>query len=483
MTMHKFFLVLVLLFFPIVCYTQFLKELDYKVETGVSFSAGKNTPLWLAANKHGLGSIQKNNGYLMAGVFRPMEKDKRFSYELGLELAGAYNFESNFMVRQAYVDLKYYFLNLSIGSKCRDGEMKNQELSSGALSFSGNSLPIPQARIGIFDYIAIPGTKDWLSVKGYIAYGVFTDGKWQKDFVQGKQHQYVRKTLFHDKAIYFRIGDGKFPLLLEGGLDMPARFSGDHYDKEGKLTEIPHRLKDFWDVLIPSKGDDETLGMDRTNILGDMLGSWNFSLTYKLNDWKLRAYFEHQFNDHSQLFGEYGWKDGLWGVEVTLPKNPFVSCLVYEYLYSKDQTGPVYHDTDAIIPDQISGSDDYYNHGAYSGWQHWGMAIGNPLFVSPVYNQNGSLFFRSNRLIAHHVGFTGNPTNEFKYRILLSHARHWGTYSNPLPEVKYNLNALAEVSYSPEKLKHWMFTLSLAGDKSDYIENSLGGILTVRFTK
>ena len=72
-----------------------------------------------------------------------MEKDKTFSYELGLELVGAYNFESNFYVRQAYVD----FLGLSVGSKIRNGELKNQELSSGALTFSGNSLPIPQVRI------------------------------------------------------------------------------------------------------------------------------------------------------------------------------------------------------------------------------------------------------------------------------------------------------------------------------------------------
>ncbi len=485
--MRKHIFVLFLLSATI-CKGQFLKELDYGVETGVSFSGGKHTPLWLTANKHGLGSIQKNNGYLMAGVFRPMEKDKTFSYELGLELVGAYNFESNFYVRQAYVDLKWHFLGLSVGSKMRNGELKNQELSSGALTFSGNSLPIPQVRIGIPDYVAIPGTKEWFSVKGHIAYGIFTDGRWQEDFTGGK-HNYVKKALFHDKAIYFKIGDGKFPLILEGGLEMPARFSGTAYSynaskQEMKVVDIPHRLKDFWNVLIPSKGDSETLGMDQTNIIGDMLGSWNFSLTYNLKDWKLRAYFEHQYNDHSQLFGEYGWKDGLWGAEVTLPKNPFVSCLVYEYLYSKDQTGPVYHDTDKIIPDQISGSDDYYNHGVYSGWQHWGMAIGNPLFVSPVYNENGSLYFRSNRIIANHVGITGNPTDEFKYRVLFSHARHWGTYSNPLPDIKYNINVMAELAYSPKALKHWTFIGSIAGDKSDYITgNSLGGMLTIRFNK
>ena len=485
--MYKYLLGFVFLLFPTIGHSQFLNEIDYQIETGITFSGGKNTPLWLTANKHGLGSIEKNNGYLMAGVFRPIEKDKVFSYALGLELVGAYNYPASFMVRQAYVDLKYSFLGLSIGSKTRNGEFKNQELSSGGLTFSGNSLPIPQVRVGIPDYWAIPGTKKWLSVKGYIAYGIFTDGRWQEDFT-GKKSNYVKKALFHGKAIYFKIGDGKFPLILEGGLTMPARFSGDfyRYDKNKKnvvLTKIPHRLKDFWDILIPAKGDTETLGMDQANILGDMLGSWNFSLSYQLKEWKLRAYFEHQYNDHSQLFMEYGWKDGLWGGEVTFPKNPYISGLVYEYLYSKDQTGPVYHDSDKLVPDQISGSDDYYNHGVYSGWQHWGMAIGNPLFVSPIYNENGSLYFRSNRMIAHHIGFTGNPTDEWKYRILFSHARHWGTYSNPLPDVKYNMNGLAEVTYLPAQLKHWSFALSFAADKSDYIGNSVGGMLTVRFTK
>lgn len=486
--MHKHVLTVLLLVLPLVSKGQFLQELNYHVEAGASFSGGSNTPLWLTAGRHGLGSIQKNNGYLMAGIFRPMEKEKTFSYELGLELVGAYNYESHFYVRQAYADIKWYFLGLSVGSKCRNGEMKNPELSSGELTFSGNALPIPQVRIGIPEYVAIPGTKGWFSVKGHIAYGIFTDGRWQEDFVAGRHHNYVKKALFHDKAIYFKIGDSKFPLTLEGGLQMPARFSGDLYsfstkDNVWQMKEIPHRVKDFWNVLIPSKGDNATLGMDRTNIVGDMLGSWNFSLEYRLKDWKLRAYFEHQYNDHSQLFAEYGWKDGLWGGEITLPKNPFVSCLVYEHIYSKDQTGPVYHDTDKIIPDQISGSDDYYNHGAYSGWQHWGLAIGNPLFVAPLYNENCSLYFRSNRLIANHIGISGNPTDEWKYRILFSHARHWGTYSNPLPEVKYNANVMAEVTYVPKALKHWTFAAALAGDKSDYIGDSFGGMLTVRFSK
>lgn len=467
-------------------HAQFSKGIMYQAETAISLSNGENTPLWFIANKQGLGSIRNNNAYLMAGVFRPIEKEKTFSYGLGLELVGTSRFESKFLIRQAYLDLKWHFLGATIGSKVRYGEFKNQELSSGALTFSGNSLPIPQVKIGIPEYVSIPGTKNWLSVRGYLVYGIFTDGNWQEGFA-GNNGYHTKSVLFHDKAIFFKIGnENKFPLTFDFGLEMPARFSGTlcNFIENGENVnkQLPHRLKDFWNVLIPTNGDDQTLGMDQTNIIGDMLGSWHFSLNYKVVNWNLRAYMEHHYNDHSQLFWEYGWKDGLWGLEATLPKNKLVSSIVYEYLYSKDQTGPIYWDSTQQIPDQISGADDYYNHGAYTGWQHWGMAIGNPLFVSPIYNKDGCLYFRSNRLIAHHIGISGNPSNEWKYRILFSYTDHWGTYNSPFEEVKYNANSLAEISYSPKQWKHWTFTGAVAADKSDYIGNSWGGMITIRFT-
>lgn len=463
---------------------QFPKGITYTVESGVTFSGGDHTPLWLTANKQGLGSIRNNNAYLMVGVFRPMETDKIFTYGVGMEMVAATRFQSSFFIRQAYVDLKWHFLGATIGSKARYGEFKNQALSSGALTFSGNALPIPEVKVGIPEYVTIPGTKDWLSVRGYIAYGFFTDGNWQESFAGKKQ--YAKNVLFHDKAIFFKIGDGKFPLSFDFGLEMPARFSGTVYttNKKGEKVSVsyPHRLKDFWNVFIPAKGDSYATASDQANVLGDMLGSWHFSLNYKIGDWNLRAYMDHYFEDHSQLFVEYGWKDGLWGLEATFPKNKFISSVVYEYLYSKDQTGSVYNDTTSEIPDQISGADNYYNHGTYQGWQHWGMAIGNPLFVSPVYNNDGSLHFRSNRLQGHHIGISGQPDSEWSYRILFSHVRHWGTYFNPLAEVKYNMNGLAEVSCAPSKWKHWTFTGALAADKSDFIGSSWGGMLTVRFT-
>ena len=138
--------------------------LYYKVEGEVSFSTGENTPFWLVNNREGLASIEKNNGYLRVGLFKEIEPERRFSWGAGVDLAGAYNFSSSFIIQQLYAELKYRCLGLTIGSKENiNQEFNNRQLGSGNLLYSGNARPIPQIRAGIPNYTAVPGTKKWLS--------------------------------------------------------------------------------------------------------------------------------------------------------------------------------------------------------------------------------------------------------------------------------------------------------------------------------
>lgn len=91
---------------------------------------------------------------------------------------------SDFWVQQAYADISWKMLTLSIGSKERMGFPleKNSELTSGWMAEGPNMRPIPQIRAEIKDFLAIPGTRNWLAFKGHLAYGMFTDGNWQEDF-------------------------------------------------------------------------------------------------------------------------------------------------------------------------------------------------------------------------------------------------------------------------------------------------------------
>ena len=459
-----------------------LDSLYYKVEGQVSFSSGKHTPFWLVNNRQGLSSIEKNNGYLRAGLFRHIDDEKRFSWGAGVDLACAYNFTSSFIIQQLYGEVKYRSLKLMVGSKEIQGEFNNPRLSSGNLLYSGNARPIPQIRVGIPKYTIVPWTKNWLSVKGYIAYGMFTDDNWQKDFISpGAKH--TKHVLYHSKGLFLKVANfDKFPAWVEGGLEMAAQFGGQSISGSN-VIDMPNKLKDFFKVFFPTSGDSNTPFGEQANVYGNHVGSWNIKAGWNIKpDLTASIYYQHYFEDHSMMFFDYQWKDGLWGVEVALPKNPFVSTVVYEYLYTKDQSSPVYWDHTDKIPEQISGRDDYYNHYIYSGWQHWGMGIGNPLIISPIYNADGTIMFKNNRVISHHLGFMGNPINELEYRVLLSYTRSWGTYSYPLDDVMKNVNGLLEVTYSPKQLPGASGTLSFGMDGGGLLGRSNGVMLTLRKT-
>ena len=60
-------------------------DIHYRVETQSSFSHGK-TPLWLNANRHGLSSLDRSNGYLRGSLIRPLRTDSARRWGMGLSL-------------------------------------------------------------------------------------------------------------------------------------------------------------------------------------------------------------------------------------------------------------------------------------------------------------------------------------------------------------------------------------------------------------
>ena len=145
---------------------------------------------------------------------------------------------------------------------------------------------------------------------------------------------------------------------------MSAQFGGDQYiaGQKEPVIDMPTRFVDFMRVLVPMAGDDTTPEGEQVNIYGNHVGSWNFAATAYLNRWKVKIYYEHYFDDHSQMFFQYGrWKDGHIGLEITFPKNRFIDTFVYEGLGTKDQTGPMLYDSFwGKFEEQISAKDNYY---------------------------------------------------------------------------------------------------------------------------
>ena len=474
------------------------EKISYTLQTDVVTSTGKYAPFWLVSNRHGLSSLENNNANLSVGLFRNFDKKKGFAWAYGAEFAGAWNYTSPFIVQQLYADVKYNCWELSVGSKEHWSEGKHRTLSGGGLTFAPNARPIPQVRFGINEYTTVPWWfNGWVKVKGHFSYGRYTDDEFQKNFTNGAVGtSYTTGVLFHEKTAFLRIANpvGR-GLGWESGLEMYSKFGGSLYEQGRYKSTFPTTFMEYLKAFIPMAGGEAAPDEEKVNINGNVLGSWHAILDYTADDWKLRAYYEHFFEDHSQLFGVswvsdregvtrflsyHPWQDGLWGLELELPKGRWLKGIVAEFITSRDQSGPLLHNTNANFKEQLSGGDNYYNHAFFQSWQHWGMAVCNPCFLSPNYNESGSLFMRFTRLRSYHIGAEGSPYGGWAYRVMGSYTRHWGAYSSPLPNPADVISTMLEVTHTSERFRGWQFTGVVAIDHSDLIGNNVGGMVTIK---
>lgn len=479
-------------------------SLTYRIETQATLSKGQ-TPLWLNANRYGLSSLDKTNGYVRAAVMRPLSADSARRWAIGYcaDVAVPLHYTSNVVLQQAYVEARWLHGVITAGAKEWPLQLKNQTLSSGSQTLGINARPVPQVRIALPEYWQLPFGGGWLHLKGHIAYGMMTDDAWQHDFTH-RQSKYADHILYHSKAGYLKIGNeySTFPLSVELGLEMATLFGGTPYrpSNDGTMQSIPtgHGLKSFWHAFFPG-GQDATDGMYANNE-GNVVGSWLMRVNYDRELWRFSLYADHFFEDHSQMFlinnNGYGsgndWnkrvhrryflydlKDIMLGGELELKYGRWLRHVVAEYIYTKYQSGPYNHDHTQNISDQIAGIDNYYNHGIYPGYQHWGQVMGNPLYRSPIYNTNGQLYIYNNRFVAWHLGVDGSPTSRLTYRALATYQEGWGTYDIPFNSKHHNVSFLAETSYRFNK--GWKLTAAYAMDfgSRQMLGHNAGGQITI----
>lgn len=476
-------------------------DIHYRVETQSSFSHGK-TPLWLNANRHGLSSLDRSNGYLRGSLIRPLRTDsaRRWGVGYGVDVAVPVHYTSKVVVQQAFVEGRWLHGVLTVGSKEYPMELKNQQLSSGSQALGINARPVPQARLALPEYWTLPIFGRWFHLKGHIAYGMMTDDNWQHDFTH-RQSKYADNMRYHSKAGYLKIGsEERFcPWSLELGLEMAAEFGGtSHNLVEGKMvtTKANGGLKGMWHAFLPG-GQDASDGQ-YGNIEGNQLGSWVARINYDTDSWALRLYADHFFEDHSALLhldydgygsGEeynvkkdrrfylYKLKDFMLGTELNIKYGRWLRNMVFEYIHTKFQSGPYNHDHTKNIPDHVAGMDNYYNHANYPGWQHWGQVMGNPLYRSPIYNTNEQIGVEDNRFMAFHLGFDGRPADRIAYRVLATYQEGWGTYAIPYTQKHHNVSFLLEAAYH---FKHnWNVKGAYAMDFGHILGSNAGFQLTV----
>lgn len=449
------------------------KNIEYKIETQGSFSVNK-TPLWLNANKYGLSSLKDINSYLRIAAERNISTDngRKWGIGYGVDLATAINYTSNFIVNQAYIEGRYLKGILTIGAKEYSLELKNNEYSSGSQTLGINARPIPQVRLSLPEYWTLPFANGYLHIKGHIAFGKMTDDSWQHKYTS-KKSNYADNVLYHSKACYLKIANvaGFSPWSIELGLEMVSTFGGTSYsfDDKGTLIDVVKNNTNFnayYHAFIPGGSDiGETTYQ---NSEGNHFGSWLMRITYNGNINRYSIYMDKYFEDHSSMFLldydgyvpgiewrkkkkksflRYGLKDFLLGFEYNFKQIHWLNTLVIEYITSKYQSGPIYHDHTKTVADHIGGKDNYYNHFLYTGNQHWGQSMGNPLYRSPIYNEDGKIEFENNRFSALYIALGGRPNSYLRWRVIASLQDGLGTYNNPYMYKKYNASLMTEIDY------------------------------------
>ncbi len=470
------------------------EETTYRAEAFGSFSTGKFTPFWMLYHNWGMVPLQANNGYIRGGVFHQNQINNDWSYELGIDVAASspHSFGSVWL-QQAYGELNWKSLRLNLGAKEDYTSLLDPYLSSGDFDKSNNARPLPEIKISIPQFILVPYTKGNMYFKGDFAIGRCLDGNWQEDTALPYLQSYTKDVLSHHKSIAFRFGniEKKNKLQFTFEFDHQVQWGGTLYLYDGKekrydIVNQPEGLDDFFRVMIAKEGSSQSSGADSAYVAGSQVGSYLFKFDYRLKDNDiLSLYLQHFFDDGSGMAYE-DYQDMLLGFQYKTTKKQLLSNAVFEYIYTKNQSGPVHFnimmdDAHDDIRNKGNGNDNFYNNVDYvQGRSYYGRTMGTPLFLSPEYNGDGHLLFKSNRIISFHLGLEGYLHPQLRYRLLATTGQTWGRYFVPYVSVKEGCAANMDLIYSFPKISGLDIKLSTGFNTGSFFaEDAFGMGLTV----
>ncbi len=477
-------------------------DIKYSVSAEANAGSGEFAPYYITANRH--GKTISGNGFLTEALFESSaDSIGRFRLQLGMDFAAAFSraidyerynsssdsWENNrqrtpyVWIQQAYCKAGYRSLFLTAGMKNYHSMMVNDRLSSGDLTRSSNSRSLPGVSAGIDGFRKVPFTNGWVEIEGELSYSKFIDNKWWRNHFNRYTNHIAQGQWLVYRRLYLQSDAGK---ALSGtlGIQASTQFGGyTEYYHNGKLTEKTYRSsrpKDFLKVLLPTgKGSEDFR-------IGNTLGSIDLSLRYRLRSGQqIKFYLQNPWEDGSGLAKRNGF-DGLCGVEYTSPHRSIVTGAVIEYLDMTNQSGPV-HWAPGFVPGtdlnyEATGADDYYNNYYYNPYANYGLIMGSPLVMSPVYNTDGYPGVLTNRMRAIHAGIEGCISSDMCYRMLFNYRKAWGSGYVPLLKSVDSFSMMAEVTYYAPSVRGLRFDFRFGIDRGKLPENASGGMIAISYS-
>lgn len=355
--------------------------------------------------------------------------------------------------RSFYAAVRYRSVFLMGGMKDFNSKIVDPYLSSGDLLRSNNARAIPGLTIGFVDFQDIPLTNGWLQIDGQVMYGKMFDTSFRRQQFNFYSDILATDLYYTYKYCYFRTKPSQ-PLSVIFGMQVAGIFGGNTaYYQKGQFVRSIHRGFRFCDIFkmffpTPDNGN----GFYE----GNSAGTWSLRARYSLPGGnEIAAYWENFFEDGSGIACRNG-ADGLYGLQFSFRHRGWIDGIAVEYLDFRNQSGPLhYAPGDHVAPSistEATGGDNYYNNDSFGPYAYYGMAIGSPMVMSPIYNENGFPQFIYNRMRGAHLAISGSPTPRLTYRLMGSWQKGYAMGRVPLPHAKTNLSAMAEVGWDAQRL-------------------------------
>jgi len=458
--MRKLFLILIVILFP-AKQSVYGQEEKLTIEiAGYGIAATDSMqPLWNYANQWGTFSpLTKGEGVFAGKVYYNFLEKKNISLQVGVAGVAKTDLNDSF-IQEAFLRMKFWWFDVSTGLEAYSAVAYNDELSSGMFLISSNARPVPRVTIGIYDYLPLGFTKNWVEIRGAISQGFLGDDRGSKG---------NSDVLLHEKWAYVRLGNLRWKPYA--GLVHSALFGGTKPNGD----KIPI---DFWATF--KGGASERLG--ETNATGAHMGLWDFGLYFPAEKWQGHLYFQKPFADNSGMrLRRFRNKDYYLGVSVKSNRHNSISRISVEYFKSTWQSGPgtpdpydpdeghiVFpgdvEDVDSYMLErfgietedwstkdlseflmdewnygyEFGGRDDYLNNGQYyAGWTHHGLSMGIPLYhtaeqvrhYAKDWNFQDRMVFINNRVNAFHIGVEGWVNDQLFYRFKGTYTNNKGSY-------------------------------------------------------
>lgn len=436
-------------------------RIDYRADLTANTSSGAFAPYMIGSWNYGKYTAGK--GIWQSGMIgKKISTATRFSWGAGLEYIAGYGSAASYdrydaasatwstrdsrlasaRIQQLFAEIKFRGVYLTVGMKERNSLIVDGSLSSGDITRSNNSRPIPGVAAGFIDFQNIPFTNGWVQIDGEIMYGRFMDNKYRKETFNHYTGLLSTDNWYIYRRCYFRTKPSQ-PFSVTVGMQAAGEFAGyGEYYRRGKVEQVYNRgfkAKDIFTMFFPREGTGEGF------YKGNSLGSWDFKARYRFrNESELSAYFEWPWEDGSGIGKATGW-DGLWGLQYDFKRSGVVEKVVVEYFDFTNMSGPIHYapsdSPGATITSSITGGDNYYNNDFYGPYSNYGMSIGSPFVVSPLYNRDGYPQYSHNRARGFHAAVQGSFAKAWEYTVMTSYQQAGGSGRLPAPRRLHDTSA------------------------------------------